>query len=444
VRDALNAIPQLTVKARSSSRQVKGLGAHEIGAKLGVGVVLQGTVGRSAAGLHVTAELVRTADEAALWSGTVDGKPNDVALVQDSIAHAVIGKLHLPPPGQRANGPGARGTTDAVAYDLFLQGRFADERFEAARAESLYRRALARDPRFARALGRLAIGYSNLPLLGSASTDSGTSLARATIRQALALDSTVVEPYIAESNVLAGEWRLADAIKPLERALSLDSTDAEVRSGYAFGLAQIGRVSEAVAQARRARDSDPLSLQANGVLGYVLGTARRFDEAISQTKAAIELAPKLMLPRRQLGLLFALNGMPDSAVAALEAAVKLDSAAFGGRSNLVFAYALAGRWNDVARQQALVDRDGGNSRNYHALIAHLVYGEFDAAMTAVVRGVDEHDELMGAMSIPCDPLLDPLKANPRFAPLMERIGARACPATVKWPIAAPRRSATRK
>jgi hypothetical protein len=144
-----------------------------------------------------------------------------------------------------------------------------------------------------------------------------------------------------------------------------------------------------------------------------------------------------MLPLRQLGMLYAFTGARDSAVAALEGAVRLDSTAFGGRSNLMFAYALAGRWADVAKQQALVDRDGGgNSRNYHAVIAHLVYGELDAVMTALERGGVERDQLTSAMSIPCDPLLDPLKSNPRFALLMQRIGARACPATVKWPIAA--------
>lgn len=440
VRDALNGRPGLAVKARSSSRKLKGHAAQEVGAKLGVGAVLQGTIRRTSGRLHVTAELVRTSDETALWSSTLDGEAKDIGMVQDAIARAVLDRLHLPSAVQQSKGPSARGTTDAMAYDLFLRGRYADERFEYARAESLYRQAFARDPRFARALGRLAIAYSNLPLLGVAAVDSTLNLSRTTAEQALALDSTVVEPYVAESNLLAAEWRLGDAIKPLERALTFDSTDAEVLSTYAFGLAQVGRVDEALVQARRARDQDPLSLQANGVLGYVLGTARQYDQAIAQTKAAIELAPKAVLAFRQLGFLYAFSGNRDSAVAALETAVKLDSTAFGGRSNVVFGYALAGRWDDVARQQALVDRyGGGNSRNYHAVIAHLVYGEFDAALTALDRGVAERDQLLAAMSLPCDALFDPLKANPRFEVLMQRIGARTCPATVKWPIAVHRR-----
>jgi serine/threonine-protein kinase len=444
VRDALNALPQLTVKARSSSRQVKGLAARDIGTKLGVSVVLQGTVSRSNAGLHVTAELVRTADESSLWSATLDGAANDIAAVQDSIAHSVIRKLRLPEPGQRSSGPGARGTTDAAAYDLFLRGRFADERFDFARAESLYKLALVRDPRFARALGRLAIGYSSLPLLGAASADSSLALARATADRAIAIDSTVVEPYIAQSNVLAGEWRLADAIKPLERALTFDSTDAEVLSVYAFGLAQIGRVDDALGQVRRAREYDPLSLMANGIFGYILGLARRFDEAVAQTKAAIEIAPRVMLPTKQLGMLYAFKGLKDSAVATLEAAFTLDSSAFGGRSNLVFGYALVGRWDDVARQRTLLAREAtGSSRNYHAVITHLVYGEYDSAMTSLERGVAERDQLMAAMSVPCDPLFDPLKSNPRFAVLMQRIGARACPATVNWPAMLPPRPGQR-
>jgi tetratricopeptide (TPR) repeat protein len=194
-------------------------------------------------------------------------------------------------------------------------------------------------------------------------------------------------------------------------------------------------------QVRRAREYDPLSLMANGIFGYILSLARRFDAAIVQTKAALEIAPNVMLPTKQLGMSYAFKGLKDSAVAAFEAAFKLDSSAFGGRSNLVFAYALVGRWDDVARQQAIVERRRDpSSRNYHAVIAHLVYGEYDAAMIALERGVAERDQQLAAVSMPCDPLFDPLKANPRFAALMQRIGARACPATVNWPAMIPPRA----
>jgi hypothetical protein len=68
------------------------------------------------------------------------------------------------------------------------------------------------------------------------------------------------------------------------------------------------------------------------------------------------------------------------------------------------------------------------------MVVDLAYGEYDAAMAALERGVAAREALLGIVSIPCDPLFDPLKANPRFAALMQRLGTRACPATGTWPV----------
>jgi hypothetical protein len=64
----------------------------------------------------------------------------------------------------------------------------------------------------------------------------------------------------------------------------------------------------------------------------------------------------------------------------------------------------------------------------------LAFGETDAAMTALERGVAAREPLLGIVSLACDPLFDPLKSNPRFSPLVQRLGARVCPATGTWPI----------
>jgi hypothetical protein len=127
--------------------------------------------------------------------------------------------------------------------------------------------------------------------------------------------------------------------------------------------------------------------------------------------------------------------MPDSALVEFEAAFRLNPVLFGARSNLVFGYAVAGRWSDAARQSAMLEREaGGNSPHYHRMIAHLAFGRYDAAMTALEQGVTAREPLFGIPSIPCDPLFDPLKSSPRFPALMQRLGAHACPARGKWPI----------
>jgi len=106
----------------------------------------------------------------------------------------------------------------------------------------------------------------------------------------------------------------------------------------------------------------------------------------------------------------------------------------------VFAYAVAGRWNDALRQRALLEREsGGNSPNYFRMITSLAFGEYDAAMRALERGVAAREPLLEIPTISCDPIFDPLKSNPRYIALVQRLGERMCPASGKWPVAPPPR-----
>ena len=119
--------------------------------------------------------------------------------MQDTIVRAIAARLHLahPSAGGDRTVSSVRGTNNIEAYDLYLQGRRAADGLKWDKASSLYREAIALDPRFARAYGALAISYSNEPTLGLVSVDSMNRLARATAKRALALDSTTVEAYVA-------------------------------------------------------------------------------------------------------------------------------------------------------------------------------------------------------------------------------------------------------
>ncbi|MEP7000520.1 MAG: hypothetical protein ABI969_08565, partial [bacterium] len=160
--------------------------------------------------------------------------------------------------------------------------------------------------------------------------------------------------------------------------------------------------------------------------------------AIDQMRVATQLDPSNPIMHRALGFYHVFRAQPDSAVLEFERGFKLSPTHFGGRSNLVFGYAAAGRWADASRERALIEREaGGNSPNYARMVVNLAFGEADAAMTALERGVAAREALFGIVSIPCDPLFDPLKHNPRFSALMRRLGAHACPVAGVWPIGAP-------
>jgi serine/threonine protein kinase/tetratricopeptide (TPR) repeat protein len=441
VRDALNAVPELTVKARSSSRQLKGRDVREIGSKLAVDAVLQGTVSRSSSHLHVTAELVRAADNAALWSNTFDGQPDELAGIQDKIADAVASKLRVhsgstdPNRGGPRDARGARGTSNIEAYDRYLQGLYAFGRLDWGRAAQLFNEAVARDPRFARAHGYLAMSYANAPTIGLGSLDSLNALALASARSALAIDSTVAEAYAAQAFVMMSDMHFAEGVEPLGKAVSLDPANVDVVASYALTLGQVGRVAEALEQGQRAAERDPLSGSAHGILSYLFEMARRYHEAITSIRAGLDLDPTNVIMYQALGFYFAFDNMPDSAVRAFETAVRLNPALYEGRAGLVFGYAAAGRWKDAERERTLLEREvGGDFPEYRRTMVHLAFGEFDAAMTSLEKAVRSREPIVGMKSIACDPLFDPLKNYPRYEALMRRVGARSCPAKGKWPV----------
>jgi serine/threonine-protein kinase len=444
VRDALHAVPALTVKARSSSRVLKGKTAREVGARLGVDAVLQGTVSVSRDQYHVTAELVRAADDGSIWSGTFDSPVNDLAGTQERIAQSVADRLHvaLANRGGGTMGPRrGRGTADPEAYASFLRGRYAFDHMDYERASVLFHDAVTRDPQYATAHGYLAMAYANSSVTGVVSLDSVNPLAEASARRALALDSSVAEAYVAQSFILLSRMRFVEALVPMARALAIDSGNVDILAPYGLELAQLGRMAEGLALARRARERDPLSAMTNGIYAYLLEMSGQLPAALTVAHLGIEVDPNSAFSRQQLGFTFAFAGMPDSALAAFTAAARLDAIGFAGRSALVFGYAAAGRWSDAARERARLERDPpGNSPHFRRAIAALAYGETGAAMTEVERSVRMLEPMSGVISLPCDPLFDPLKRDPHFDVLMQRLGARACPPSVRWPVGAPPRA----
>ncbi|MEP6779221.1 MAG: protein kinase, partial [Gemmatimonadaceae bacterium] len=438
VRDALSGMEKLTVKARSSSQQLKGHAVKEIGSKLDVGYVLSGTFAHGKSPLHVTAELVVAATGDVKWSGTYDGPTTALQEMQDAIMQAVIDTLHLkkPTPASRATASRLRGTTDSVAYDLFLRGRHEFDQLNLAVAIDLFQQAADHDPRFARAYGYLALAYANSTVLGLTSIDSMNALAQTNVARAMAIDSTLPEVYSAQASILLNEMRIAESIAPLERASKLDSTNTDILSAYASSLAQVGRLQEALAQIGRARKLDPVAAAPIGIQAYILSSGRQYDEALKTNRIGLKLYPEQNLMLQAQAYIFAFNGMPDSAVTAMQRAFKLDSLQFGGRSNLVFVYAAAGRWKDAARERVLMTKQSSNSPFYRQLVADLAFGDLEAAMAALEKSVAAKEAQASFHGLACDPLFDPLKSNPRFDKIMQRLGAKACPASGKWPIGA--------
>jgi serine/threonine-protein kinase len=424
-------------RASVGAVQARGTSDAEAARILGVTMLLHGKVRRSGERLRVWAQLVNAKDGIALWTETYDTTLTDVFRVQDDVARLIVKELRptLGPARVSASSQWARGTTDLQAYELFLKGRYYTDRLDGQRATEALTAAVARDPKYARAYAQLARAYASFAFLGVGSSDSIHALERDAAERAVQLEPTLAEAHAAMGATLVSEWRFAEAEAEFKRGLTLDPDNQDLNFEYCALLFDLGRASEALVQAERSLQHDPLSAGSIVLKQYTLIMMGRLDEARAATRAGLELNPTSVALYLNAGLTEAFGGRPDSALALLQKAYDLDPHLFGNAAGLLFGYAVAGRWEDVDRVRAEIERDGGgNSPNFFSAMIAVVNGDRDSAVTFVERGFAGREPLFLFVSAACDPMFDLIKSEPRFQALLERYGMRACPPFAKWPI----------
>jgi len=423
----LSQVPGLRVAARTSSFQFKGedIDVHDVGRKLDVGAVLEGSVRQSGKRLRVSARLVNVKDGYQLWSESYDRDLADVFAVQEDVARSIVAALRV-----RLAAPGAslttRPTSDLQAYDLYLRGRFAWNQRNATSLPEAVRyleQATARDPKFARAWSALAQAYLLLvPYSGGVPAESWRK-AQAAANQALALDSTSAEAYtaLAWGNMIYGwNWRAAE--ENFRRAIAADSNDATAHHWYADFLAGRGRLAECQAEMTRAHQLDPLSLQIAVEWGWASYIMHRNEEAETRMRQALALDPNYAQANYRLGLILIQEGRYPEAIASIKRSIELGSFYPWAAAGLAYAYAASG---DRAAALGIIDDLKRRSARelvppVHIAIAYGGLGDVTQGLEWLNRGIDQHD-----IYIPenfYDPLLDPLRRDPRFARVLTRMG----------------------
>lgn len=433
VRSGLAGLPGVNVMARASSLVFRGAqpDLRRIASSLRVGAVLQCSVRARAGQLRVTAELVRVPEGVTRWAHTFIGNEASFQLIRDSISRALAAQL-----GSRGRQiiADSGGTADREAYSLFLKGEFHRRKNNLPAAIDLLRRSVARDPGFARAHAGLAAAYAGLPSLGFASPDSTRPLAEASAARALALDPMDVLARMAQGMLAAYDLRLADADRVFAGVLDRDSLNAEAMFWRSGILGWVGRLDEALRVSLAARRLDPLSADVSGSVAYIQFSRRQFRAAIDETRPALDVDPNYVIAVENLAVAYAFAGQPDSAVAAARRAIALGASNYGGRAYLMFAFAAAGHWREADEQRRLLAAEGGNSRHFNQAFTDLVYGRRARAIAELEASIRAREPLLGINFIACDPMWDPLKADPRFAEMLSRLGAVACPPLPTWPI----------
>ena len=424
ILNALAQVPGLKVAARTSAFQFKGqqVDLRDVGQQLNVATILEGSVQRSGDEVRITAQLIDAETGYHIWSGKYDRQLVDIFAVEDEIARAIADTLRAPLGLEPASQLVIRATGDAEAYELYLQGqaKLMERGPSLMRAITLYERALERDLDFAAAYAGLAETYALLPWYALGDWRESLETAEESARRALMLDTTSARAHVALANVRRDAWDWTAAGEHYLRAIELAPNDAEARHQYAQYLNVVGRHKEAIEQSNLYLDLNPLSPIMNAGHGRTLMYVGRYDEAIESLNGSVELDPDLGLAQTWLMWCYLMTDRYGEA----EQAGRL-GAALVGQDPEVYATMVRAVESPELSKDAALEILANATDEYWELSPtarsywYVLLGENDLALESLGMAVDKG---LGNMTVFQDAILDPLRGDPRFNDLLERIG----------------------
>jgi TolB-like protein/cytochrome c-type biogenesis protein CcmH/NrfG len=417
---------RLGVIARTSAMQFKGGTAtvEEIGRRLGVAYVVEGSVRRQGDRVRIVAKLVQVRDQTQLWSGSFDGSLRDILALQSDVARRIAGALSVElSPAARATGRSA--ATIPRAYDAYLAGRASfylasEEGWR--KAVEHYEQAVALDPEFALAHAAIASGYTTLALWGTTPPSDARARAVEAVARARALEPDLAEVHSTLAVIeMFFEWQWADAEREFHRAIALNPSDGEVYHWYAHYLLFVGRPGEAVEAFGEARRFDPLSAFHPTCLAGHFVAMGELDRAEVLLRKALDQAPESPLAHHYLGWLHERRGNIADAVSSWEEAARISDIP-NLLGSLGYGYARAGRRADALRIRDELERR--SRRGYVAALDRAKVfaglGERDEAFARLEKAYRDRDAWLAALKL--EPGFDALRDDPRFPALLRRIG----------------------
>lgn len=422
----LSGIHDLRVISRTSVMRFKDtqLSVPEIAGTLRVDAIVEGSVIREGSRIRVSAQLIRGATDEHLWSETYDRELRDVLDLQSQVAQSIARRVEVTVTGkERARLIAARSVSPDV-YESYLKGRFAKSIRKADIEQSIahFEEAIRKDATFAPAYVGLAEAYQDLGrIFVGASPDEVRPKVISAARKALELDPEIARAHAVLADVHLARWDWADAEAEYKRALELNPNDAAAHVGVANWLLSQGRMEEALAWAQRGRELDPLGVSGTSI-GWILFHARRYDEAIYELRSVLAAQADNANALWFLGFALIANGRSEEAIPVLEKTVSIMDRSPGSIELLATAYAHAGRRMEALR---LIDELKRRRQTSYvpagALInPYLALGDYDQAFAWLERAYQEQSNILKFLKV--HPFFDPIRADPRFADLLRRVG----------------------
>ena len=425
----LSKISALKVISRTSSMQYKKTTKKitAIAQELGVGAILEGSVRRAGQRVRIVVHLVEPGSEKHLWGDTFDRQLTDIFEVQSEVAQQITGALSVALSPEEKKRVEKKATQDADAYNLYLLGRFHSNKWseqDVLKGIECYQAAIAKDPGYAVAYAGLADAYELLSIgFSSKPPIEYLALAKGMALKALEMDDSLAEAHtsLAYARWL-GDLDWSGGEREFKRALELKTSYVMAHEWYAEFLAAQGRFDEAVTEIRKAQQLDPLAVPVNRAVGWILYFARRYDDSVEELGKTLAMNPDFLGARLVLWWVHVARGAPQEAIADIRK--ELEKPGLKTVKKLMLAYACAAAGHKEEANGLLWEVEAklaGDNRL--ALLSALLFTALDLkdrAFQELHRAFEAREP--GLLFLKVAPWLDPLRTDPRYGALVEKLG----------------------
>jgi len=422
----LAQIQDLRVISRSSVMTYKQVPKPlaEIAQELDVQAVVEGGILRSGDRVRITAQLIRVPADEHIWAHSYEGDFRDALVLQNQVAQAIADQIRVTMKGQeQAQNPKV---VNAEAYDSYLKGRYYwNKRTDEGLKEAIthFKRSISIDPSSAEAYSGLADTYALAGdwEYGILPPAEAFPLAKAAAEEALVLNDRLGEAHTSLAFVLdLYYWDWDGAEKQYRQAINLNPGYAVAHHWYSWHLLVLGRNAEGMFEMRKAESLDPLSPIIRSDVADALAVSHLYEESVQQSRKVLALDPNFAIGHFQLAEALAQEHQYEAAIAEFQQAIELSGHLASFDANLAHAYALSGRRADALKiaKEMETRPDLNPSANASIALIYVGLGDLDEAMRWLNKAYDARFN----PSILIRPGFDPLRPDPRFRELRQRIG----------------------
>jgi TolB-like protein/lipoprotein NlpI len=428
--NSLSPIKELKVPARTSAFSFKGKeqDIREIGQKLGVKNVLEGSVQVEGNKIRVTVRLSNAEDGFQLWSESYNRELEDIFSIQDDIAQTVVSTLKVQLLGEKKETIVKRHTESIEAYNLYLQGRFFwNKRTEDGmrRAIDKFEQALELEPNYALALVGISDCYNLLPIYGYSTPKEAFPKGKEAVMKALQIDYSLSEAHTSLAWIKFWyDWDWEGAEKEFKQAIELNPGYAAAHHWYSVYLYCMGRTDEAKKEIEIALELDPIQLMIKKDKSVIYRFNREYDKSIKNLLGIIDIEPNFPDFHMQLGWAYLLKAEYDKALNAFkkERIIQKGARIFFIDAWIGITYANMGKKEEARQLLNELIEFTKNEYIYPLVLATLSFdlGEDKLYKYWLDKVIEERDTSI-AFSGKADPYFDYLRSDEAFIELLKKV-----------------------